>query len=216
MPEKPPTIFVVDDDPSARRGLKRLIGAAGWEVETFDSATNFLAAGRTDRPGCLVLDVKMPEMTGPELQEALAKMSCEMPIVFLSAHGDVRTTVRAMKHGAVDFLTKPVDAKDLVAAIRESLARDAAERARRAACTAFTEQLRQLTQREHEVMTFVIAGLLNKQIATELGISEETGKVHRGRVMQKLRVESVAELVRQCAVVGIRPAGMRERPASSA
>ncbi|HNQ87957.1 MAG TPA: response regulator [Verrucomicrobiota bacterium] len=215
MAEHQPIVFVVDDDPSARRGLKRLFRAAGWNVETFDSAAAFLAADRADKPGCLVLDVRMPGMTGPQLQEALGAMSCGLPIVFLSAHGDVRTTATAMKRGAVDFLTKPVDAKDLVAAIRESLERDAKERARRATTTAFTKQLRQLTQREREVMTFVIAGLLNKQIAAELGISEETVKVHRGRVMDKLGVASVAELVRQCAAVGITPAGPGKPPRSA-
>lgn len=207
MIEQRPTIFVVDDDPSARRGLERLIRAAGWDVETFESASAFLAAERTDRPGCLVLDVRMPDMTGPQLQEMLRELSCGLPIVFLSAHADVRTTARAMKRGAVDFLTKPVDAPDLLAAIRESLTHDAEARAHRAATHAFLERLRQLTQREHEVMTHVIAGSLNKQIAAELGISEETVKVHRGRVMQKLAVESVAGLVRQCVEAGIPPAG---------
>lgn len=207
MLEEKPTIFVVDDDPSARRGLKRLIRAAGYEVETFDSAADFLAADPKDKPGCLVLDVMMPDMTGPQLQETLDKMCCGLPIVFLSAHGDVPTTARAMKQGAVDFLTKPVDAEDLIAAIRDSLELDAGNRARLAKTTAFTELVRQLTRREHEVMTMVIGGLLNKQIAAELGISEITVKIHRRRVMKKLRIESVAELVRQCAGVGVAPAG---------
>jgi FixJ family two-component response regulator len=213
MAEERPTIFVVDDDPSARRGLQRLIRAAGWEVKTFESAADFLAAEHTDQPGCLVLDVRMPDMTGPELQELLAGMSCRLPVVFLSAHADVRTTARAMKRGAVDFLTKPVDASDLLAVIRESLEREAEERARRLATARFTGRLTRLTRREQEVMTFVIAGLLNKQIAAELGISEETVKIHRGRMMQKLGVESVADLVRQCVAAGIPPALTGEPPA---
>ena len=201
-----PTVFIVDDDPSARRGLKRLVRAAGLNTESFASAADFLASELRSGPGCIVLDVQMPEMTGPELQEELAKADYSMPVVFLSAHADVPIAAGAMKKGAVDFLTKPVDGKDLLAAIQESLARDAENRSQRAENSSIQELVETLTPREHEVMTYVITGMLNKQIAGHLEISEETVKIHRARVMQKLSVVSVAELVRLCEKVGVEPA----------
>ena len=206
-----PTIFIIDDDPSARRGLTRLVRAAGMNVEAFASAGDFLASEQYGGPGCIVLDVRMPEMTGPELQEELGKAEYCMPIIFLSAHGDVPTTARAMKKGAVDFLTKPVDGDALLGAIGLSLARDAENRAQRAENSSIHEQIKTLTPREHEIMTYVITGMLNKQIAFELDISEETVKIHRGRVMHKLGLESVAELVRLCEKAGIAPAEPRSR-----
>ena len=190
------TVFIIDDDPSARQGLTRLVRAAGIRVESFASARRFLDSGMVDGPGCIILDVKMPEMTGPELQEKLADAEYGMPVIFLSAHGDVPTTARAMKYGAVDFLTKPVDKDDLLEAIKVSLAKDAEYRNQLAESLSAKELLETLTPREYEVMTYVITGMLNKQIAGELSISEETVKIHRGRVMQKLEVGSVAELVR--------------------
>jgi len=201
-----PTVFIVDDDPSARRGLTRLVRAAGLNAESFASAADFLASELRSGPGCIVLDVQMPEMTGPELQEELARADYSMPIVFLSAHADVPITAGAMKKGAVDFLTKPVDGKDLLAAIEESLARDAENREQRAETLSIQKLIETLTPREHEVMTYVITGMLNKQIAGRLEISEETVKIHRARVMQKLGVDSVAELVRLCEKAGIPPA----------
>ncbi len=201
-----PTVFIIDDDPSARRGLTRLVRAAGFNTESFASAADFLASEQRSGPGCIVLDVQMPEMTGPELQEELAKADYSMPIVFLSAHADVPIAAGAMKKGAVDFLTKPVDGKDLLAAIEESLARDAENRAIRAETSSIQELIETLTPREHEVMTYVITGMLNKQIAGHLEISEETVKIHRARVMQKLDVVSVAELVRLCEKAGVPPA----------
>ena len=201
-----PTVCIVDDDPSARRGLTRLARTAGFKAESFAAAEDFLASDLVDGPGCIVLDVQMPEMTGPELQEELCKGEYCMPIIFLSAHGDVPTTAGAMKKGAVDFLTKPVDRDDLLEAIRVSLARDAESRAERDEDSRIQELIETLTPREHEVMTCVISGMLNKQIAAELGISEETVKIHRGRVMHKLAVVSVAELVRLCETAGIAPA----------
>ncbi len=200
-----PTVFIIDDDPSARRGLTRLVRAAGMNVESFASAGSFLASGKYDGPGCIVLDVRMPEMTGPELQAELGKTENSIPIIFLSAHADVEITAEAMKKGAVDFLTKPVDRDDLLEAIRVSLAKDAENRAQRAELSLINERINSLTPREYEVMTYVATGMLNKQIAAELGISEETVKIHRGRVMQKLGIESVAELVRLCEKVGIEP-----------
>ena len=201
-----PTVFIVDDDPSARRGLTRLVRAAGMSAESYGSAGSFLSARSWEGPGCIVLDVRMPEMTGPELQEELARAGCPLPIIFISAYGDVPTAARAMKKGAVDFLTKPVDRDDLLGAIRSSLASDAEGRKRRAEISAIRECLETLTPREHEVMTWVITGRLNKQIAGRLGIAEETVKIHRGRVTQKLGIVSVAELVRLCEKAGIAPA----------
>ena len=204
-----PTVFIVDDDPSARRGVTRLVRAAGVNAESFSSARDFLASEGWARPGCIVLDVRMPDMTGPELQEELGKAEYCMPIIFLSAHGDVPITAQAMKKGAVDFLTKPVDRDDLLASIRASLAIDAENRARRAESSSAQDRIHTLTPRQHEVMTQVIAGMLNKQIARRLDISEETVKIHRGRVMHKLGMRSVAELVRLCEKAGIAPAGPR-------
>ena len=201
-----PTVFIVDDDPSARRGLTRLVRAAGLNAKSFSSGADYLASEHHTGPGCIVLDVQMPEMTGPELQEELARADYSMPIVFLSAHADVPITAGAMKKGAVDFLTKPVDGKDLLAAIEESLARDAENREQRAETLSIQKLIETLTPREHEVMTYVITGMLNKQIAGRLEISEETVKIHRSRVMQKLGVDSVAELVRLCEKAGIPPA----------
>jgi FixJ family two-component response regulator len=204
-----PTVFIIDDDPSARRGLTRLVRAAGLKAESFSSAGGFLSSERRGGPGCIVLDVRMPEMTGPELQEELAGVDYSMPIVFISADSDVPTTARAMKKGAVDFLAKPIDKKDLLEAIRLSLEKDAENRSQWTEKNSIHERLQRLTTREHEVMTWVITGMLNKQIAAAMEISEETVKVHRGRTMQKLGVDSVAELVRLCEKAGIAPAEPR-------
>jgi FixJ family two-component response regulator len=201
-----PTVFIIDDDPSARRGIVRLVRSAGINAESFVSAGEFLTSGRSDGPGCIVLDVRMSEMTGPELQEELGRSDYCMPIIFLSAYGDVPTTARAMKKGAVDFLTKPVDRDDLLEAIRISLAKDAGECVKLAENNLMHEYIKRLTPREYEIMTYVIKGMLNKQIAFELDISEETVKIHRGRVMQKLEIISVAELVRFCEKAGVTPA----------
>ena len=204
------TVFIIDDDPSARRGVTRLVRAAGLNAESFPSAEDFLASGKVDAPGCIVLDVKMPEMTGPELQAELDKAEHCLPIVFLSGHADVPIAAKAMKRGAVDFLTKPVDRDDLLEAIRVSLEKDEENRAREAEHADAEARIEELTPREREVMTWVITGMLNKQIAAELDISEETVKIHRGRVMQKLGVVSVAELVRLCEKAGIPPAEPRQ------
>jgi RNA polymerase sigma factor (sigma-70 family) len=179
------------------------------KVESFESAEDFLTSGKSEGPGCIVLDVRMPDMTGPELQKELCKAEYCMPIIFLSAHGDVPTTVHAMKKGAVDFLTKPVDRDDLLAVIHVSLAKDEENRAKLAESSSIHELINTLTPREYEIMTYVVTGMLNKQIAYDLGISEETVKIHRGRIMQKLRIESVADLVRLCEKAGIDPANPR-------
>ena len=179
-------------------------------AESFASAADFLASGKRDGPGCIVLDVRMPDMTGPELQEELGESDYCMPIIFVSAHGDVPTTARTMKRGAVDFLTKPVDRADLQGAIKAALALDAENRVQLAVRDSTNEHIGKLTPREHEVMKYVISGLLNKQIAGELDIAEDTVKLHRGRVMHKLGIDSVAELVRLCEKAGVAPAETRK------
>ncbi len=201
-----PTVFIIDDDPSVRIALERLLNAGGMETESFESAEDFLASARIDRPGCIVLDIQMPKMTGPELQEELYKMENCLPIIFLSAHGDVPITAKAMKKGAVDFLTKPVDGANLMKAIHISLEKDRVCREQRAESRALNQKIKLLSSREYEVLTYVITGMLNKQIAGDLVISEETVKIHRGRVMHKLGIVSVAELVRLCEKIGIAPA----------
>jgi RNA polymerase sigma factor (sigma-70 family) len=192
------TVFVVDDDAAVRRGLARLIRSAGLSVETFSSAREFLENSPASRTGCVVLDVRMPGMTGPELFEQMAEKGLSLPVVFLTGHGDVPTSVRAMKKGAVDFLLKPVDDEAPLQAIRQAVERCASEQEREQERQGIQARLRRLSPREREVMEHVIRGLLNKQIAADLGISEKTVKVHHGRVMAKMEVGSVAELVRLC------------------
>ncbi len=192
------TVFVVDDDQAVRRSLERLIRSAGLNVETFSSATEFLEKPLSSGAGCVVLDVRMPGMTGPELFDRMSEKGLSLPVVFLTGHGDVPMGVRAMKKGAVDFLLKPVDDEVLLEVIRQAVARHAAEQAREQVRQGIQARLRRLSPREREVMEYVIRGRLNKQIAADLGISEKTVKVHRGRVMAKMEAGSVAELVRLC------------------
>jgi FixJ family two-component response regulator len=198
-----PMVFLVDDDPSVRKSLTRLIKSAGHAVEAFASAREFLARERYPGPCCLVLDVRMPGLTGLDLQEALAGAGRRMSIVFVTGHGDVSMSVKAMKGGAVDFLTKPVDDKDLLGAIERCVARDVQDLGAEARVTEILERVQTLTPRETEVFALVVTGMLNKQIAFELGISEKTVKVHRARVMEKMRAGSVAELVRLADRVGV-------------
>jgi FixJ family two-component response regulator len=200
-----PTVFIIDDDPSARNGLTNVVQAAGINVESFASAKDFIDSKRIEGPGCIVLDVKMPEVTGPELQEMLIQTDYCMPIIFLSAYGDVPTTANVIKKGAVDFLTKPVDRDVLLEAIRYSITKDAENRLQKEENLSISKRIKTLTPREYEIMTYVISGLLNKQIAGRLSISEETVKIHRGRVMHKLGIVSITELVRLCEKVGISP-----------
>jgi FixJ family two-component response regulator len=197
-------IYVVDDDSSVRKALVRLLRTVGLDVESFDSAQAFLERVLHDRPSCLVLDVRLPGPSGLDLQTALGQADRRIPIVFLSGHGDVPMTARAMKAGAVDFLPKPWNEQDLLDAIQRALARSRAERAERAERTAIQHRVDRLTPREREVLALVVSGKLNKQIAAELGASEKTIKVHRGRVMQKMQVGSVAELVRLTERIGLR------------
>jgi FixJ family two-component response regulator len=187
---------LVDDDAGVRKALVRLLKTAGHAVEAFASAREFLARPPYDAPGCLVLDLRMPEMTGLELQEALERVGHAIPVVFISGHGDIPASVKAMKAGAIDFLTKPVQNKELLQAIERALARDAAARAERTERDTARARFERLTPRERQVCALVAAGLLNKQIAFELGTGEKNIKWHRAHVMEKLGVGSVAELVR--------------------
>ncbi len=198
-----PMVFIVDDDPSVRKSLTRLIGSAGYAVEAFASAREFLARERYNGPCCLVLDVRMPGLTGLELQQALLAAGRRMSIVFITGHGDVPMSVRAMKGGAVDFLTKPFDAKALLKAVQRCVTKDAQDLGEEARVTEIQERVKILTRRETEVFALVVTGMLNKQIAFELGISEKTVKVHRARVMEKMRAGSVAELVRLADRLGV-------------
>lgn len=198
-------VFVVDDDASVRNALLRLLWSAGHDVESFESAEALLAREFHDGAACLVLDLRMPGISGIELQRRLAERDCRLPIIFLSGHAEVPDSVEAMKHGAVDFLTKPVDDEVLLAAIDAALKKHVGLLAEAADTQLIRQRIATLTARELETARGVIAGLLNKQIAARLGISEKTVKVHRSRVMQKIGVASVAELVRLCQLVGIGP-----------
>jgi FixJ family two-component response regulator len=203
MPETQPIVFVVDDDASVREAVERLVRSAGLRVEAFASAEEFLARPKADAPSCLVLDVQLPDLSGLDLQRRMADASNEIPIVFITGHGDIPTTVRAMKAGAVEFLTKPLVEGDLLESIRHAIARDRADRRHHADTADLRARFASLTPREEEVMAWVVTGLLNKQIARELGISEETVKVHRGHAMRKMQADSVAELVRMSERLGI-------------
>ena len=188
-------VHIVDDDPDMRKALARLCQISGLTTRTFESAREFLEAGVTDSPACLVLDVRMPGLSGLDLQTELAKRDIRTPIVFITGHGNIPTSVRAMKAGAVDFLTKPFRNQDVLGVIRTALGKDAAQREAQAEREAIRKRLNTLTPRERQVFDFVIQGFLSKQIAGELGTSDQTIKVHRGRIMHKMQVDSVAELV---------------------
>jgi FixJ family two-component response regulator len=204
-PSPSSTVFIVDDDASVRRALTRLIKSAGYPVQAFASARDFLEYWRANdqNPGCLVLDVRMPGLSGLDLQHELQAANTLLPIIFITGHGDIPMSVKAMKQGAVDFLPKPVTDKDLLRAIEQALARASHDHAERLESEEIQSRLTRLTPREREVMTLVVGGLLNKQIAFELGTVEKTVKVHRARVIQKMKVQSLAELVRLAEKVGI-------------
>ena len=189
-------VYVVDDDSSIRQALSGLIRSVGLEVETFGSAQEFLRAPRGDAPSCLVLDVHLPDGSGLDLPDELRIMDAPLPIIYITGHGTIPMTVRAMKSGALEFLTKPFRDEDLLAAIHVALERDRASRAERSELAEARQRVDRLTPRERDVLELVIAGKMNKQIAAELGTAEQTVKQHRGRVMRKLEVDSVAELVR--------------------
>jgi FixJ family two-component response regulator len=190
-----PVIHVVDDDGSFRTAVMRLLRAAGYEVRGYPSAGAFMLARPGNTPGCVVLDVRMPGPSGLDLQAAFGELADALPIIFLTGHGDIPMSVRAMRSGAVDFLTKPVQREALLGAVRSALARDAEDRAARSSASALRSGYEALTPRERAVFALVVAGNLNKHIARELGVSERTVKAHRAAVMEKLRVTSLAELV---------------------
>ena len=198
-----PTVFVVDDYAPGRRSISRLLRAAGFAVTAFASAKEFLAQYDAEAPGCLVLDLAMPAVSGLELQGILADRGSLLPIIFLTAYGDIPNSVQAMKLGASDFLTKPVNDEDLLAAVRVAIEKHRALRREQAELSEIRARLATLTPREREVLEYVVAGKLNKQIAGELGTVEQTVKIHRAHVMQKMRVQSVAELVRMTERCGI-------------
>jgi FixJ family two-component response regulator len=204
MPESEAIVFVVDDDASVREALQRLVRSAGLRVEAFASAEEFLNHPRAAVPSCLLLDVRLPDLSGLDVQRRMVDANNEIPIVFITGHGDIPTTVRAMKAGAVEFLTKPLVEGDVLESIRQAIARDRAARDHLAETAELRGRYASLTPREQEVLEWVVSGLLNKQIAGELGISEETVKVHRGHVMRKMEADSLAELVRMSERLGIR------------
>ena len=199
-------IFIVDDDAKFRKSLARLAKSIGYDVELFSSANDFLEQGPFEGTGCLLLDVRMPGLTGPDLQEELKKRDISIPIVFLTAHGDTPTGVKAMKDGAVDFLLKPIEERALFEAIDQAIGRDAQLKKQRKETEEAKHLVATLTPREHETFRWLITGMLNKQIAKSLGITERTVKAHRSQVMHKLDVVSVAELVRLAQKAGVAPA----------
>ena len=199
-------MFVVDDDVSVRESLELLISFAGWQPETFASAEEFLARPRALTPSCLVLDVSLPDLNGLELQKLIASDRVDMPIIFITGHGDVPTTVQAMKAGAVEFLTKPFDDEVLLTAIRQAISRSTATLDDQAQLQTLRDTYASLTPREQEVMRLVVAGMLNKQIGLQLGISEITVKAHRGKMMLKMKADSVADLVKAAMRLGLTPA----------
>lgn len=204
MQESDAIVAIVDDDPSVRKGLERLIRSLGWKAETFASAQEFLDRPRTEAPSCLVLDLQLPGLSGLDLQKRMADDKLETPIIFLTGHGNIPTSVKAMKAGAVEFLTKPVEEQDLLRAIQEAIRRDRRTREEQADKRELQRRYESLTAREQEVMAQVISGLLNKQIAGELKITEDTVKFHRGHIMRKMQADSLADLVRMAENLGIR------------
>jgi FixJ family two-component response regulator len=203
MSEDKAIVFVVDDDPSMRRALESLLRSVGHDVRLFASAPEFMQAARSDAPGCLVLDVRLPGISGLAFQQELSRAGVALPIIFITGHGDVPMTVRAMKAGAAEFLTKPFDDQVLLDAIHAAIERDRARRRSDAGLATLRACYDQLTERERQVMGHVVAGWVNKRIAAEIGLSVVTVKVHRGQVMRKMQVKSVADLVRMADRLGV-------------
>jgi RNA polymerase sigma factor (sigma-70 family) len=203
MTELQPVVFIVDDDASVRDALMRLIHSVGLRVELFGSAQEFLQYRRPDVPSCLVLDVRLPGMGGLDLQRQLARANTQIPIIFITAHGDIPMSVHAMKAGAVEFLTKPFRDQDLLDAIQIALERDRARLQREAEIAVLREHFESLTQREREVVAMVVSGMPNKQIAADIGITENTVKVHRSRAMEKMQAQSLADLVKMVERLGV-------------
>lgn len=203
MTEPTPVVLVVDDDPSLRRAIKRLVESVGLQVQLFGSAQEFLKDKRPDATSCLILDIRLPGISGLEFQRQLADLNIDIPIIFITAHGDIPMTVRAMKAGAVEFLTKPFRDQELLDAVQLALERDRARRQRDADLATLRERFASLAPREREVLPLLISGLLNKQIAAEIGIHEATVKVHRSQLMRKMGAGSLADLVRMGERMGI-------------
>jgi RNA polymerase sigma factor (sigma-70 family) len=205
MTEAEPIVFIVDDDESVRKALERLVTSVGLKVETLSSANDFLKHDPYDGPACLVLDIRMPGLSGLDLQAELAKAKRTLSIVFITGHGNIPMSVQAIKAGAVDFLEKPFDEQALIDAVHLGIQKDRAAKEKQAELREIQERVESLTPREREVFALVVTGMLNKQIAFEMGISEKTIKVHRARVMQKMQAESLADLVRMAAKAGVKP-----------
>jgi FixJ family two-component response regulator len=203
-PSEQPVVFVIDDDPSLRDALKSLFQSVGLRVELFGSASEFMQSALPDAPSCLVLDIRLPRLSGLEFQTELANANIEVPIIFITGHGDIPMSVRAMKAGAIDFLTKPFRDQDLLDAVARAIERDRERRDDAMAIANLRAAYDTLTPREREVMALVTAGLMNKQVAGEIGVSEITVKIHRGHVMRKMAVRSLADLVRIAEALGIR------------
>jgi FixJ family two-component response regulator len=201
--ERQPTVFIVDDDPSFRDSLQFLLGSAGLEVRVFSSARDCLDAADPEAPGCLLLDVRMPGMSGLDLQNELANAEISLPTIFITGHGTVPMSVRAMKAGAVDFLQKPFDEQDLLNAVHQAIKQDRRARLERDELRMVQKRINSLTSREYEVFTLLVAGMLNKQVAYRLGTTERTIKAHRSRIMEKMEAESLTDLVRHAAKLGV-------------
>lgn len=198
-----PVVFIVDDDPAVCSALRRLIRSVGLEAETFTSARDFLDAKHVDGPGCVVLDVRLPDLSGLNLQEKLAEANIDLPIIFITGFGDIPMTVRAMKAGALEFLTKPINEQQLLDAMQRGIEKHRRQLTRRGQMAELDSRYRSLTDRERQVFPLVASGYLNKQIAAELGTSEKTVKTHRGKVMVKMKADSVADLVHMAAMLGL-------------
>jgi FixJ family two-component response regulator len=198
-----PTVFVIDDDKAIRSAIKNLLESIGLRAEVFSTPRDFLKAEPRDKPGCLVLDVRLPGASGLDFQRELAKAKVEIPVIFITGHGDIPMSVQAMKAGAVDFLTKPFRDQDLLDAIQKAIGRDQARRQQETQGVDIRNRFNCLTPREREVMSLVVAGLLNKQVASQLGTSETTAKIHRGQVMRKMQAHSLPDLVRMSERLGI-------------